>query len=105
MHVHDGIGGGANVLFIRRSHSFEWLEGNDLQSGTTLAPWKARATPANDAIMDNFSPEFSQHWFAGRSSAIDTAAAERRGDESLSPSQQEALEALADRVSAARCVF
>jgi hypothetical protein len=55
--------------------------------------------------MDNFSPEFAQHWLAGRSTATEGATMERRSDESLSPSQQEALAALADRVSAARSVF
>ena len=55
--------------------------------------------------MNTFSPEFAQHWLADRSNSTDGGAVERRADESLSPSQQEALDALADRVSAARCVF
>ena len=55
--------------------------------------------------MDNFSPEFAEHWLTGRSSGTGGGAAECRPDESLSPSQQEALEALADRVSAARSVY
>lgn len=64
-----------------------------------------RATAAQPNIMDKFSPEFAQHWFAGRSAPVDTAAPECRTDETLSPSQQEALDDLADRVSAARRVF
>jgi len=55
--------------------------------------------------MNNFSPEFAQQWLAGRSNATDGVAIERRSDETLSPSQQEALDALADRVSAARSVY
>ena len=55
--------------------------------------------------MTMFSPEFAQRWLADRSDSTDGAAVERRADETLSPSQQEALEALADRVSAARSVF
>ena len=55
--------------------------------------------------MTMFSPEFAQHWLADRSDSTDGGAVDRRADESLSPSQQEALDALAERVSAARCVF
>jgi hypothetical protein len=55
--------------------------------------------------MDKFSPEFAQHWLTDRSSSTDGGPVERRVDESLSPSQQEALDALAERVSAARSVY
>ena len=44
--------------------------------------------------MDSFSPEFAQHWLAERSGSTDGGAVERRADESPSPSQQEALDAL-----------
>jgi hypothetical protein len=53
--------------------------------------------------MDTFSPEFAQQWLAGRST--DEAFVEQRTDESVSPSQQEALDALADRICAARSVY
>ena len=56
-------------------------------------------------IMDRFSPEFAQHWLTDRSGSTDGGALERRADESPSPSQQEALDALAERVSAARSVY
>jgi hypothetical protein len=56
-------------------------------------------------IMDKFSPAFAQHWLTDRSSSTDGGPVERRVDESLSPSQQEALDALAERVSAARSVY
>ena len=52
--------------------------------------------------MDTFSPEFSAYWQSERE-----LAGERRGGESaqtLSPSQQVALEELAERVNAARSV-
>jgi hypothetical protein len=52
--------------------------------------------------MKTFSPEFSQHWVANRADATDDKLAHRRDDDTLSPSQQEALEALAQRVTAAR---
>lgn len=56
-------------------------------------------------IMDKFSPEFAQRWLTDRSSSTDGVPVERRADELLSPSQQEALDALAERVFAARSVF
>jgi hypothetical protein len=55
--------------------------------------------------MDKFSPEFAQHWLTDRSSSTDGGPVERRMDEPLSPLQQEALDALAERVSAARSVY
>ena len=54
--------------------------------------------------MNGFSPELAQLWLVDRSIATD-ASPERRVDETLTPSQQEALDALAERVSAARSVF
>ncbi len=55
--------------------------------------------------MDTFSPEFAHHWLASQSAAVDDVVAEWGVDESLSPSQQEALDALADRICAARSVY
>ena len=52
--------------------------------------------------MDTFSPEFSAYWQSERE-----LAGKRHGGESaqtLSPSQQVALEELAERVNAARSV-
>jgi hypothetical protein len=55
--------------------------------------------------MDTFSPEFSAYWQSERE-----LAGERHGSESasgrqtLSPSQQVALEELAERVNAARSI-
>ena len=54
--------------------------------------------------MDAFSPEFAQHWLAGQGSPVDERAGGER-DEALSPAQQEALEELVERVSAARSVY
>ncbi len=54
--------------------------------------------------MDSFSPELAQHWLASQSSKADDVV-DRRADESLTPSQQAALDALADRISAARSVY
>ena len=54
--------------------------------------------------MEPFSPEFAQFWqdagLASRSDATVAAA----NDESAAASQREALEALAERVSAARSI-
>jgi len=55
--------------------------------------------------MNGFSPELAPLWLADRSTAKAVTAPERRADETLTPSQQEALDALAERVSAARSVF
>jgi hypothetical protein len=51
--------------------------------------------------MKTFSPEFSQHWVAGRADGLDDKRPSS-DDDALSPSQREALEALAERVNAAR---
>jgi hypothetical protein len=53
--------------------------------------------------MDDFSPEFAQHWLIGQPSSTDERAG--AADESLSPAQKEAWEELADRVSAARSIY
>jgi hypothetical protein len=95
----------ARSISIRQRKFRRWFRRGGNATGTGFALRISGAAADTPNIMDKFSPEFAQHWFAGRSSAFDTAAVERRGDETLSPSQQEALEALADRVSAARCVF
>ena len=54
--------------------------------------------------METFSPEFSRYWQPAGDAGFDAAAVSRREDDRPSPSQQEALAALADRVSAARSV-
>ena len=54
--------------------------------------------------MDMFSPEFAQQWVDYQDAAGNVAAPARRNDEPLSPSQQEALEALVERVNAARTI-
>lgn len=54
--------------------------------------------------MEMFSPEFAQHWVDHQDTDSTIVAAARRDDETLSPSQQEALEALVDRVNAARSI-
>jgi len=56
-------------------------------------------------IMDTFSPEFSQYWLADQRTGPDAALAGHRDEDAPSPSQQQALDALADRVSAARSVM
>ncbi len=61
-------------------------------------------TRNDSTIMDAFSPEFAQHWLAGQASAVEEHV-DRCGDDALSPAQQEALEELAERVSAARSVY
>ncbi len=54
--------------------------------------------------MNAFSPEFAQLWVADRSARGEGAAADRP-DDPLTPTQQEALDELAERVSAARSVY
>ena len=52
-------------------------------------------------IMQTFSPELAPRWLEGLGSAADEA---REDGEAVSPAQQETLEALADRISAARAI-
>jgi len=54
--------------------------------------------------MDAFSPELAPHWLAGQALASDDWPV-GRGDDPLSQAEEEALEELADRVSAARSVY
>ena len=54
--------------------------------------------------MNGFSPEFAQLWVADRSSPGESVRADR-AEETLTPSLQEALDELAERVSAARSVY
>jgi hypothetical protein len=54
--------------------------------------------------MDAFSPELAEHWLASQAISADERRGSR-GDDSLSPAQQEAWEVLAERVNAARSVY
>jgi len=54
--------------------------------------------------MTAFSPELTEHWRASQVSSADDRVGSRL-DDSLSPAQQQAWEELAERVSAARCVY
>ena len=54
--------------------------------------------------MDQFSPEFAQFWQDDKPGSPDEPAVSRRAEEPPSTSQREALEALAERVSAARSI-
>jgi hypothetical protein len=53
--------------------------------------------------MDTFSPELAPLWMARQTLASDERGAS--GDDLLSLAQKEALEELAERVSAARSVY
>lgn len=50
-----------------------------------------------------FSPESSPQWLADDAPSSDSVMTSRE-DEALSPAQQEALDALVDRVNAARSI-
>ena len=52
-------------------------------------------------IMQTFSPELAPRWLDTLGPAADDA---REKGEVMSPAQQETLEALADRISAARAI-
>ena len=69
-----------------------------------LLACKQEITRDDSTIMDAFSPEFAQHWLAGQDWAADERVGGER-DDALSPAQQEALEELAERVTAARSIF
>jgi len=51
--------------------------------------------------MTTFSPELAPCWLEGLGPAANDA---REDAEAMSPAQQETLEALADRISAARAI-
>lgn len=51
-----------------------------------------------------FSPELSHHWISDREPYAYASPPIEREEETLSPAQREALEALADRVNAARSI-
>ena len=55
--------------------------------------------------MDTFSPEFAAFWQTGADAAEFCDAEGSAASQNLSPSQQVALEELADRVIAARSVL
>ena len=50
-----------------------------------------------------FSPEFAPQWVADQQASSDSAAV-HRDDDALSAAQREELEALVDRVNAARSI-
>ncbi len=52
--------------------------------------------------MNTFAPEFAQYWLNGQAGDADIAHPDR--DDHDTPSQQEALVELAERVNAARSV-
>jgi hypothetical protein len=55
--------------------------------------------------MEPFSPELALHWLADHTSGADDNLIDRKAEEPLTPSQEAALVALAERVSAARSVY
>jgi hypothetical protein len=54
--------------------------------------------------METYTPEFAAFWLGDPESGGERPGAEGAGREGLSPSQQVALEELAERVNAARSV-
>jgi hypothetical protein len=54
--------------------------------------------------MDRFAPEFAAYWLAEPQRSAEPDGIDHGPKQTLSPSQQVALEELADRVSAARSI-
>jgi len=54
--------------------------------------------------MESFAPEFAQYWLTGQAANVGEAKDDDRRDDDAN-AQRAALEALADRVTAARSVF
>lgn len=54
--------------------------------------------------MGTFAPEFAAYWLAETDRAGEPDAVDHGAKQALSPSQQVALEELADRVNAARSI-
>jgi hypothetical protein len=53
--------------------------------------------------MESFAPEFAHYWLTGQPAGAGETKSDRRDNETNA--QQAALEALAERVTAARSVF
>ncbi len=53
--------------------------------------------------MEAFAPDFSYYWL-GQTTRDMSSTSDASDDEPLSPSQQEALDALAERINAARSI-
>jgi hypothetical protein len=53
--------------------------------------------------MESFAPEFARYWLSGQAAHMGEAKDDRRDNDANA--QKAALEALADRVTAARSVF
>ena len=58
---------------------------------------------SNEGYEMNFAPELAQHWLPGQAPTADERVESANDD--LSLGEQVALEELADRVSAARCIY
>jgi len=54
--------------------------------------------------MEAFAPDFAQFWIADQAGDSSAARAAYLDDEPVSESQKEALDALAERISAARSI-
>jgi hypothetical protein len=57
-----------------------------------------------EMAMDRFAPEFAAYWLADPERSGEPDGIDHGPKQTLSPSQQVALEELADRVNAARSV-
>jgi hypothetical protein len=57
-----------------------------------------------EMAMDRFAPEFAAYWLADPEGSGEPDGIDHGPKQTLSPSQQVALEELADRVNAARSV-
>lgn len=55
--------------------------------------------------MGSFAPEFAHHWTTSHDHVVDDATVAAWDDEGAAGSTQEALEALVERVHAARTVY
>lgn len=64
----------------------------------------AGAGKHQEAAMDRLAPEFAAHWLAEPDRSGEPDGIDHGPRQSLSPTQQVALEELADRVNAARSV-
>jgi hypothetical protein len=69
-----------------------------------LAFHGAGSTASTADIMDSFAPELSLHWLRKADDANDGRGLAIERD-TPSPTQQQALDALADRVNAARSIL
>src|SRR6266545_1172808 len=73
-------------------------------SGTSFAWCQCTAPDTAFSIMEAFAPDFSHYWLTAQGNNWNGPTSPFADDEPVSPSQREALDALVERINAARSI-